>query len=509
MARATSTIRSALHYRAELAASFAANHTLFNRIVAFYFDVIQAHQGILALTNQEALTALERLTHATKANPAPIMPLSHMTPAIPSMFRRAAINAALGSARSFFSSLKKWHTRKERYEARPARPGKKKQPFTERPPVPPRAFNQSAPFYAGLWKDRGEHSITLKVWTGSCWSWIKLRTLARELPEGFELGSPQLVRHGKQWWLHTSLEKTFTAPPKGAAQISDAQTRICSVDMNLNEHIAVCTVQTVEGTILATRFIGGGTEIAGFRKRQLGRIARNRRKTGLLAEGEQDNAALWRKIRHRDEHIAHLVSARIVQFAASHGASILVFEHLGHLQPEKGKYSRRGNSKRAYWMKGRIFRYARYKAWNQKIITCRVNPRNTSKQCHRCHRLVVRYQAGQPQKGYTPGASLVWCETCQMRDHADRNASLRIGQRLLERYHEPLKGKPPPAGGRSSRASKEAGVTRSQDAERRQGPSLSQARQGDGNAHGTAQENMLRMDEHPSATPHQLRLPFG
>ena len=29
-----------------------------------------------------------------------------------------------------------------------------------------------------------------------------------------------------------------------------------------NEHIAVCTVQTVEGTILATRFIGGGAEPA-------------------------------------------------------------------------------------------------------------------------------------------------------------------------------------------------------------------------------------------------------
>ena len=75
-------------------------------------------------------------------------------------------------------------------------------------------------------------------------------------------------------------------------------TRICAVDLNLDEHLAVCTVQTVEGTILATRFIGGGKEIAGFRKQQLGRIARNRSKTGIIAENEQDNADLWRKIRH-------------------------------------------------------------------------------------------------------------------------------------------------------------------------------------------------------------------
>jgi putative transposase len=266
MAKATSTIRAALHYQPEHARFFAENAALFNRVVAFYFECLQAHEGILSLNNKEALTALERLTHATEANPQPIMPLSTLAPDIPALFRRAAINAALGSARSFFTSLKRWRTRKERYQAKPARPGKKKKPFTERPPVPPRSWNKSAPFYAGQWRDRGEHSITLKVWTGSCWSWIKMRTLARDLPLGFELRSPQLVRHGKQWWLHTSIEKTFSTPPKLADQVSLAQTKICAVDLNLGEHIAVCTVQTVEGTILATRFIGGGAEIAGIRR---------------------------------------------------------------------------------------------------------------------------------------------------------------------------------------------------------------------------------------------------
>ena len=508
MAKARTTMRAALHYQPQHALVFAANQVLFNRVVAFYFDCIQAHEGLLSLTNKEALTALERLTHATQHHPAPIMPLGEIAPNIPAMFRRAAINAAIGSARSFFSQLKTWRTRKERYEARPAAPSKKKKPFRERPPVPPRSWNKSAPFYAGQWRDRGEHCATLKVWTGLCWSWIKIRTLARDLPAGFELGSPQLVRHGKQWWLHTSLEKTFTAPPKIADQVTHPETKICAVDLNINEHLAVCTVQTVEGTILATRFIGGGREIAGIRSRTLGRIAVNRSKTGILAENEQDNADLWRKIRHRDEALAHLVSARIVQFAAEHGASILVFEHLGNLKPEKGRYSRRGNSKRAYWMKGRIFRYSQYKAWQHQIITSRVNPRNTSRECHRCHSLVVRYNAGQPEVRYTPGASLVVCETCQMRDHADRNASVRIGQRLLERWQEPCKEKPHTVLRRGGRVSQETGVTRSQDAQRQNGPSTYQARHGDGNAHGTAQEHGHRMGSPYSATPHPLRLPL-
>jgi putative transposase len=99
-----------------------------------------------------------------------------------------------------------------------------------------------------------------------------VRTCSRALPAGFEVGSPALVRKGRRWWLHTPIEKSFTSPP--AEQLTTAETRICAVDLNLDEHLAVCTVQTVEGTILATRFIGRGRARAGFRKRQLGRIVR-------------------------------------------------------------------------------------------------------------------------------------------------------------------------------------------------------------------------------------------
>jgi hypothetical protein len=139
MAKATTTIRQSLNYPAQYAHYFAEHAALFNRVVAFYFDCIQAHEGILALSNKQALTALEKLTHATEANPHPILPLFRLAPDIPAMFRRAAINAALGSARSFFSSLNKWRLRREKYEAKQSRTGKKKRPFRERPAVPPRS----------------------------------------------------------------------------------------------------------------------------------------------------------------------------------------------------------------------------------------------------------------------------------------------------------------------------------------------------------------------------------
>src|SRR5260370_40743951 len=99
MVKVTTTIRQVLNHQAEHAAWFAANQVLFNRVASFYFDVISAHEKILDLSNKDALTALEKLTHTTPKNPYPVIPLEEILEDIPAMFSRAAINADLGSAR--------------------------------------------------------------------------------------------------------------------------------------------------------------------------------------------------------------------------------------------------------------------------------------------------------------------------------------------------------------------------------------------------------------------------
>jgi putative transposase len=314
MAKATMTIRQMLNSRSDVQEYFAANQALFNRVASFYFDVIQAHIKILDLSNKEALTALEKLTHTTELNPHPIMPLSDVQEDIPAMFRRAAIHAALGSARSFYAHLEKWRKRKEKAEAK----GKS---FKERPPVPPRTWNKSATLYAGMWKDRTGSSICIKVWTGTCWSWIRVRVTGREIPEGFDLCSPQLVQRGGRWYLHTPVEKKITSPVKCDKQIKmNPDIKICAIDLNMDGALAVCTIRDAKGSTLATKFIGRGQRVNGFRKLQLGRIARNRSQTGIIEQSVQDNADLWAKIRNYDENLSHLISCRIVQFAQEHSA---------------------------------------------------------------------------------------------------------------------------------------------------------------------------------------------
>jgi hypothetical protein len=73
-------------------------YTLYTNINTYIIQPIgQEVQGfgILELLGMDALTVLEKLTHATKQNPHPVMPLSEVAPDLPSMLRRAAIHMEL------------------------------------------------------------------------------------------------------------------------------------------------------------------------------------------------------------------------------------------------------------------------------------------------------------------------------------------------------------------------------------------------------------------------------
>ncbi|MBA3531386.1 MAG: transposase [Ardenticatenales bacterium] len=434
MAHTIKTHRTAIEARPGLLNWYETTTTLYNQVVAFYVSLYEAHPGLLNLNQQEALRQAERLTHRTRTNPSPLWPLEEAISAdIPAMLRRAAINAARGAFQSFHSHYQRWQKNKTNFEAK----GKR---FHHRPPVPPRTFNFNLPFYQGMFKERTVTSIMVRLYSGTSWQWVKLRLTGEPLPAEWNPGSPIIVRRRGRLRLHTPLEKQFPTPPKALAQVAaDPQLRVCSVDLNLGDAVAVCTILQADGTEVVTRFIRGGKNLHARRRRLLGKVARKRRQSGILTEGEADNIKLWQKIRAIDEYEAHRVSQRIVEFAQAHRATILVFEHLGNLKPQKGRYSQRSNEKRAYWLKGKIVKYARYKAWEQGILTSRVNPRNTSRDCSDCGASpVARYAAGEAPLAYRPGGPLYLCPACLKRGNADHNAALNIGFRFFQRAFRQL-----------------------------------------------------------------------
>jgi hypothetical protein len=232
-AQATKTLRQPLEHRPGVSMWFTTTKTLFNQVAAFYWQVLDAHPAVLELPSKDALTTLERLTHTTANNPHPVMPLSSVAAQVPAFVRRAAINAALGSRRSFQSNLSRWQRAKAKAELK----GKR---CRVRPPISPRTWNHSVIFYAGMWKQATNGRITLKLYDGQAWRWVRFRIQGPPLPAEWDHGSPQAVRHGERWWMHVPIRRTFPHPQKVAAQVAASPPPLlCAIDLNINDAIAV------------------------------------------------------------------------------------------------------------------------------------------------------------------------------------------------------------------------------------------------------------------------------
>ncbi|WP_081402940.1 IS200/IS605 family accessory protein TnpB-related protein [Scytonema hofmannii] len=158
---------------------------------------------------------------------------------------------------------------------------------------------------------------------------------------------------------------------------------------------------------------------------------------------------------NRDNYESHRISKRLVQFAHKHGATVIVFECLTNLKPDKTKYSRRSNQKRAYWLKSKIVKRTRYKAFQMYgILTSLVSPKNTSRECGYCQAKVsriemtvsntraeilnlsiVRTRSGQVF--YINGTPNYLCSSnIKHQGNADLNASRNVGLKFLRRYFE-------------------------------------------------------------------------
>ena len=197
----------------------------------------------------------------------------------------------------------------------------------------------------------------------------------------------------------------------------------------MNRHAAM-TIQDTRGRVYAAEFISGAKDNH-LRKRYLEKIVNLQMQTGIIPKGERFAKDLWNKVSNLNDDIAHRVSRKIVDFAKQHGAKIIIFEYLDNLKPTKGSKSRWLNQKFNHWVKSRIFRYTRYKALHEGIITCRVSPKNTSARCPYCGMLTIqRYSDGRKN-----GVDLAKCTNCGMHGvNSDFVGSLGIGTAFRLKY---------------------------------------------------------------------------
>lgn len=404
---------------------FEETRTKYNDVIHFFFLLIATDPSGVDLSSKEQWRYYELLVKGDSAS----FPLPDEFQGFPAVLMRAAIRKAIGAYKSWKSNYDKWTNRPKRHQH-------------HRPPVQPRGFNFSLQYDSGMWKQDSGSDIMLKVLVSGQWKWTKFSYNGRTFGDDWVKGAPSVVSKRGMMFLTFPFEKYIPATG-GIKNICSQNTlRFAAIDIDLDIHAAIVSILEVEDNSVrevARHFIKNPKEI-NLRKRDLGRIAQTMNKTGIIHEGFCFQK--WEKIRLREGQMGRKVARQIVNLLAGYNCKFVAFEHLANLRPCKGKYSRRSNQKRSYWLKSKIFNNVKTSAYQDYgILTTRVNPRNTSKldpwenPVHRSNDIPKTVTEGS--EVYNCGAT--WVKTSSgYTSHSGVNAARNIGMRAILRHRTNL-----------------------------------------------------------------------
>jgi len=255
-------------------------------------------------------------------------------------------------------------------------------------------FERDGTYYVVL-KIFPDEKITLPFVLGDYQGYF----LQRIIEGSLEHGTGEIVKNGG-WHLNLTIKRKVN--------IDYEPETFIGVDLGLN-NIAWVTALDKGGKFLGEIHFNGG-QTGWIRNR----LFKKRRR--LQGEG---NLKMVKKIKDREskwmENKNHVVSRRIIEFAKQFEKPIICLEDIDGREIRK----RCGKSRRIHsWAHAELRNFIEYKALEAGVLSKLVNPRNTSKTCHRC--------------GHTDDANregiYFHCQNCGLSTNADFNAAWNIAR---------------------------------------------------------------------------------
>ena len=404
---------------------FKQTQSLFDAVLAFYYELLEKQPEALSLSNQNLLRHLELQTIKQRDGTPPETPLPFEK--IPLYFRRAAINAAISMYRSYMGKLKAW-------QEGPIKSGK---------PSPPKCLHMSVLYYKGMYKDFDEKSILLKLYTGKTWAWVKHRYTGRPFPENAELMSPTIVIKKKKVLLHIPV-KEIVEDSRTAKERVKQNEKFVAVALTGSDSLAVCTTIEADGRATTPYFIKGGKELAHRRKLLLGYTKRGIAGNDMthtvgnaalsVPQEHRPNAKYYEKITRITDHYAHEVSRKIVDYAIKQGAKLIV---LPELKESFNQAKKPYLGKTPYDFIGRrIARYVQYKAWRKGLVAMTSKPYYASTRCYHCDAPIARHNTEyqNPSANFYGGKNFVCKEG--HRGSTALNSARNLGKGFYYKFYQ-------------------------------------------------------------------------
>lgn len=326
---------------------------LYNQVLHFYYRLLLDHKDLLAAGSQKCLRGLETLSIVGREKASVPYPLPFYP--VPLYFRRAAINAAIAMVKSLQN-----------------RNGYVNQASS---------FHASVVYYKGMYKELKQTSISLKVYNGEKWCWMKCRISGNEIGSG-EAMSPFVVIRQSSVSLHIPVKEEVRDIRKAKERMS-AGDNICCVQFTNTDSFAVACIMDENMEQKAVRFMKGGSEYSHLCTLALKNIVNSEHARGeTRIEGEKTNRKYWMYLKHVSEYYAHQISREIVDFSVKNQASTIV------IAKSMEKLSKPVLKSAGNWtplhLSTRIKEYMCYKAWKSGVIVLEVQPGNAAKTCAIC-----------------------------------------------------------------------------------------------------------------------------
>lgn len=264
------------------------------------WDSISAIEG--KLLQQQYV---ERLTHATKDNPAPQYDFDGKFYKMPCYMRRSAINEAIGKVSSYKSNLANW----------------KDDPMGKEPSYPKAGYVFPSMYRTVMYDQTDDYTAQLKVYIRNTWDWITVDLRKSDMDyiirrcRTRKQCAPTLQKRGKEWFLDFPFKETVSL---GDTPIYE-QT-IVAVDLGIYTAATVSVIRS-DGTILGRHFCKLSKETDHL-THSINRIKKAQQ------QGNRNTPRLWAKVKGINHDIASKTASYITNIAVLYNADTIVFEHL-------------------------------------------------------------------------------------------------------------------------------------------------------------------------------------
>lgn len=316
------------------------NQKRYQEVEQFYYDLLLGLPQLHTLGSQQIMRELEKLTISVGSDDEAMQSLPYAE--IPAYFRRAAINSAI-------AALKSLNTRTDGH-------------------IRPIKLESRAVFYQRMYRDFDGRKITLHIWNGNEWVWMKCRLHGNQLPskehDNVKWLSPTVTLERDYCFLHVPVKEPVLDDRKLKQRMTD-KVNLCSVQFMNKKSFAVACILDSSGKQIAVRYIQGGTQYAHQCKILLSRIEHSSSSHGSDGQAKA-NQRYWMRLKYQNEYWAHKASREILDFCTEYKAKVLTWEEY---EPE---YSKAVLKKSGNWsplhLSTRIKNYLSYKAWADGIL---------------------------------------------------------------------------------------------------------------------------------------------